>query len=297
MRICVIGAGALGTFYSAMMAAAGEDVTLVCRERDVGVLREGLSVTGALEAAARPAISAQPVPSDLVFVAVKSYDIASAASGIPARPGTLVVVIHNGLGGDEAAAGVLGPGHVAAGVSYAGVTFLGPGKVRVAGYTETVLGSTDPGARGQLGMALAALEQAGLKARVADDIRTAQWEKLFANVGINAITAITGLANGELLEVPELKGLVAAAVIEAAQVAAAAGIPASFDPVERTYRVIRDTRDNRSSMLQDVSRGKRTEIDALNGKVCEIGRRHGVATPVNDTLTALVRAIERRGGR
>ena len=295
MKISVIGAGALGTFYGGTMSAAGEDVTIVCREKDVPALRRGVTITGALQASARPAVSSTPVPSDVVFVTVKSYDVVAAVDGLPLNPGTIVVLIHNGLCADEAAAAVLGPCRVATGLSYSGVTLLEPGKVRVAGYTETVLGSTDRGASDRLDLPLLALTTAGLKARITDDIRTAQWEKLFANVGINAITAITGLPNGALLEVPALKALVESAVSEAAAVAVAAGVRASVDPVAQTYRVIRDTAGNRSSMLQDVARGRRTEIDALNGKISELGREYGVLTPVNDTLTALVKGIEKRG--
>lgn len=294
MKISVIGAGALGTFYAAMLAASGQDVTLVCRPRDREVLEKGIAVTGTVQAMARPHVSDRPVPSDLVFITVKSYDVASAVEGLTFNPGTLVIVISNGLGSDEAAAARIGSCRVAAGVSYCGVAFLEPGKVKVAGYTETVLGSTDPGAKDRLDMALIALEKAGLKARIADDIRAAQWEKLFANVGINAITAITGLNNGMLLEVPELKALVNAAVSEASDVARAAGIRVKVNPVELTYKVIGDTAGNRSSMLQDVAQSKRTEIDVLNGKVAELGRACGIPTPVNDTLTALIKGIEHR---
>jgi 2-dehydropantoate 2-reductase len=296
MKISVIGAGALGTFYAAVMAASGQDVTLVCRERDVPVLQRGITVTGALEVTARPTISSQPVLSDVVFVAVKSYDVAAAVKGIPVHAGTLIVIIHNGLGADEAASVVLGPCRVATGISYSGVTFVEPGKVRLAGYTETVLGSTDSSARDRLDVPLYALTRSGLKARIAGDVRAEQWKKMFANVGINAVTAITRLPNGGLLEVPELKALAAAAVTEAATVAGRAGIKPDVDPVALTFQVIRATAGNQSSMLQDVARGKRTEIDALNGYVCELGRKCGVPTPVNDTLTALVKGLEQRGG-
>jgi 2-dehydropantoate 2-reductase len=230
-------------------------------------------------------------------VTVKSYDVPGAVKNIPASPGTIVVIVHNGLGADEAAASVLGSCRVATGISYSGVTFLESGKVRLAGYTETLLGAMDKGARDRLDLPLYALTRAGLNARIVEDIRAAQWGKMYANVGINAATAITGLPNGALLEVPELKDVVTAAVTEAAAVAARVGISVDVDPVTSTFQVIRDTAGNRSSMLQDVSRGRRTEIDALNGQICRLGSERGVPTPVNDTLTALVKGIELRGGR
>ena len=296
MRISVIGAGALGTFYSAMLAGSGQDVTLICRERDVETLKKGISVSGAVQKTAHPRISAVTPSSDIIFITVKSYDVLTVVKNITPEPDTLVVIIHNGLGIDEEAAAILGKGHVGVGVSYSGATFLEPGKVRLAGYSETVLGSAEPAVRDKLPLVRNVLETAGLKARIADDIRAAQWEKLYANIAINPITALTGLTNGMLLEVPELKALVSEVVAEAAQVSKALGIKTDVDPAENAFRVIRDTYHNRSSMLQDVARCRRTEIDALNGKVCELGRKTGVPTPCNDTLTALIKGTEKRMG-
>lgn len=296
MKFAVIGAGALGTFYCCMIAASGEDATLVCRERDVEKLKQGIAVTGDVEKSARPHVTSRPPEADVVFVTVKAYDVASAVRDLPLKPNTLVIVIHNGLGSDEMAASILGKGHVGVGVSYSGVTFLEPGRVKLNGYTETVIGSIEPDVHQRMGEVLKVLEKAGLKARIAGDIRTAQWEKMYANVGINALTAIAGLNNGMLLEVPALKETVEAAVTEAGRVSRAMGIKTHVDPVQNTLKVIRDTANNRSSMLQDVSKGKRTEIDVLNGKVSELGRRVNVPTPVNDTITGIVKGIEKRLG-
>jgi 2-dehydropantoate 2-reductase len=297
MKVSVIGAGALGTFYGTMLSSSGLDVTLVCREKDVEALKRGVSVTGLRERAARPYIATSPPLSDLVFVTVKAYDVEAAVRGITVDPDTLVVIVHNGLGCDEAAASVLGKGHVAVGILYGGVTLLEPGRVRLAGYTETVLGSAEPEVRKKLSAARDALVRSGLEARIVGDIRAAQWEKLYANVAINPVTAITGLNNGMLLEVPELKALTKEIVAEAAAVSGALGIKTSVDPLENTFKVMRDTYNNRSSMLQDITKGKRTEIDALNGKVCELGRMVGIPTPYNDAIVSLIKGIEKRSMR
>jgi 2-dehydropantoate 2-reductase len=296
MKVAVIGAGALGTFYCTMIAASGQDTTLVCRERDVERLKNGIEVTGDVEKSARLHVASRPPEADVVFVAVKAYDVASAVRDLPLKSDTLVVIIHNGLGSDEVAASILGKGHVGVGVSYSGVTFLEPGRVKLNGYTETVLGSVEQDVRERMGEALDILKKAGLKARIANDIRAAQWEKMYANVGINALTAITGLNNGMLLEIPTLKETVTAAVTEAGRVSWTMGVHTHVDPVQNTFKVIRDTENNRSSMLQDVSKGKRTEIDVLNGKVSELGRKVNVPTPVNDTITGIVKGIEKRLG-
>jgi 2-dehydropantoate 2-reductase len=113
------------------------------------------------------------------------------------------------------------------------------------------------------------------------------------NVGINPLTALTGLRNGELLEHPEIKAVMKRAVEEAMTVALDLGVETGLDdPVERVYAVAEATAANRSSMLQDVERGRRTEIDALNGAIVELGRRVGVETPVNETLVAAVKGLE-----
>ena len=117
MNVSVIGAGALGTFYSAMLASSGQDVTLVCRERDVEMLKKGIHVSGTLDRVAYPAVSTTVPPSGMVLVTVKSYDVASAVKGIRLKPGADAAIIHNGLGPDEEAAAILGKGHVAVGVS------------------------------------------------------------------------------------------------------------------------------------------------------------------------------------
>jgi murein DD-endopeptidase MepM/ murein hydrolase activator NlpD len=108
--------------------------------------------------------------------------------------------------------------------------------------------------------------------------------------------AVTGLIRLAALGGNSTAALAASAVSEAAAVAIAAEVKTDVDPVNQTFAVARATAGNRSSMLQDVTRGRRTEIDALNGKVCELGRRYGIATPVNDTITALVKGIEKRDG-
>ncbi len=296
-KMTIIGAGALGTFHAAWLSAAGLDVTLVCRKRDAERLEQGVRVTGLRELSARPRIAITPPTSGIALVTVKTYDIADAVRMIPPAPDTLAVIIHNGLGGDETAAAILGPGHAAAGISYSGATLLEPGAVRLAGLGELVLGSVEPDVPARLGSVAETLARTGLTVRVAGDIRREQWEKLYANIGINAITAITGLPNGELANDPGLRELSAETVREAVRVSDALGISPRLDPVEHAFAVIDATAGNRSSMLQDILRGRRTEIDAINGAVGALGRRLGVPTPLNDALTALVRCLERRTTR
>jgi len=135
---------------------------------------------------------------------------------------------------------------------------------------------------------------AGLQTRVSGDVRSDIWGKVLVNLGINALTALTGLRNGQLLDVPELRRLMRLAVEEGMRVAEADGVDLGpLDHVAHVYEVAEATGVNRSSMLQDVDRGRRTEIDALNGAVVGLGEKLGVETPVNRAFTALVKGLER----
>ena len=131
--------------------------------------------------------------------------------------------------------------------------------------------------------------------RQTDNIMGAIWTKMLANVAINALTAITGLYNGELLELEETKAVMLKAVDEAVAVAKAMGIKLLVDdPHEFVLGIARATATNKSSMLQDVERGRRTEIDAINGMIVHYGRELGIPTPVNEVLVAAVKGIELR---
>jgi 2-dehydropantoate 2-reductase len=137
---------------------------------------------------------------------------------------------------------------------------------------------------------------AGIETRVVDDVRQVIWEKLLVNVGINAITALTHIRNGQLLDLAVTRELARSAIEEAAAVAKAQGIAVRSDIIEHVFRVARATSANRSSMGQDVDHQRPTEIGAINGVVVQEGVRRGCATPVNQALTALVETLQAHYG-
>jgi len=138
----------------------------------------------------------------------------------------------------------------------------------------------------------AALNAAGIDTTLAADIRRTVWDKLLVNVGINAITALTGIRNGQLLDLDVTGDLCRAAVQEAAAVARARGIDVRGDAAEHVLQVARATAANRSSMGQDVDRGRQTEIDVINGVIVREARKAGLEAPVNRTLTALIETLQ-----
>ena len=245
------------------------------------------------EARVRTALAdTSPEPADVVLVLVKSHQTATAAR-LAARalaPDGIVVTLQNGLGNRETLQLTVRREAVAVGVTTAGATLLGPG--RVSGHPgRTVLGE-DSGQRVAAFVEL--LKGAGLEADMCAHIQPFLWRKLVANCAINPLSALQGVPNGQLLEDANARERLERAAREAAAVARALGIELGEDGASIATEVARRTAGNRSSMLQDLERGGLTEIDAINGAVIREARRLGIPVPVNERLYADVR---RREGR
>jgi 2-dehydropantoate 2-reductase len=171
---------------------------------------------------------------------------------------------------------------------------LEAGKIRHAGCGATVIGKVTAESDADLVSLAGLLTEAGINTSVSSDVLGLLWDKLLVNIGINALTALSGLRNGQLLEFRETEEILEAAVREAFQVAQALGIALSHnDPVTQTKEVCRLTAANTSSMLQDVRHKRKTEIEMMNGAIVREGQRLGIATPVNNVLTNLLSVIEK----
>ncbi|HDM35767.1 MAG TPA: 2-dehydropantoate 2-reductase [Candidatus Syntrophoarchaeum butanivorans] len=294
MKIVVMGAGAIGSLFGGLLALRGEDVLLVGRRSHVDAINSrGLKISGMTDAIVHLRASTHPEEGDLILFTVKSYDTEKAASNLIINDDTIVLSLQNGLGNEEKIAEVVGREHVIGGVTSYGALFLEPGHVSHTGIGETVIGELDGSITDRVSRLSDLLNKAGIMTSVTDSIKRKIWEKLVVNVGINAITAITGVKNGKLLEIPQLRELMRYASLEAVEVGRKQGIDLGYDLIDRVEEVARRTAENRSSMLQDISRGKKTEIDAINGMIVRLGEEVGVDTPVNRILTLLVRGIEK----
>lgn len=304
MKIVVFGSGAMGSWLGALLAHAGHDVTLVARRDHAAVMgAQGLLVTGKTQLALRPKVVTRaadaPVP-ELLVLAVKAYDTDAALRDAAPLLGqrTDVLAFQNGLGNVERIGAAVDPRRVFAAVTTHGVTYVEPGHVEHAGVGYFRVGS--PSGEHARAKAIAdALRQTGLDVELTEGIAGEIWAKVVVNAAINPITAITGLRNGALLQVAPLRELMQRVVEEAVDVARAEGAPLpDEDLLARARRVAELTAANKSSMLQDVERGRRTEIDAICGEIVQRGARHGIDTPVNLALRALVKGVEestRRG--
>lgn len=287
MRIHVLGTGALACFFGAHLAREGEVTLIGTWTEGIRAIASGgivLETPGAEKTVAVKAVRlGTPLDAgDLVLVLVKAWQTDGVASAVPAltaRDGH-VLTLQNGLGNAEK----LGP-RALVGVTEQGATLVAPGRVRPSGYGPTYIAGPE---------SLAALfRSAGLDTRAVDPTRGASlaWGKLAVNAGINALTAILEVPNGQLLARPEALSLLERAANEVAEVARAKGIALPFpDAAAETRRVAQATASNLSSMLQDVLKGAPTEIDAINGAVVREGARLGVPTPANEALVSLLAA-------
>ncbi len=295
MKISVMGAGAIGSLFGAMLARSGYDVTLIGREAHINAIKSnGLRVSGLEEFNIKLKAKTRPVESDLFLLTVKSYDTEEAIKAIPLRKNTVILTLQNGIGNEDCIATIAGRERVISGKTANGSTLLDPGHIRFTGRGETVIGELDGIITPRVKEIAELFNSAGISTSISTDMKTKIWEKLIVNVGINAITAITGLRNGEILKLPELRELMKIAVEEAIEVARAKGITINEDMVMRTAAVAEATAMNQSSMLQDMNRGRKTEIDAINGAIVKFGEELNIPVPVNQALTAIVKGMEWR---
>lgn len=294
----------MGSLFGGLLAASGEDVTLVdvWREHIEAINSRGLGIEGIWgERIIRVKAVNDPQevdPVDLIIILVKSYDTVQATRDAlhMARGGTIFLSLQNGLGNIKRISAVAGRKRVIRGVTSHGSTLLGPGEIRHAGEGHTTIGELDGQETARVGRICETFNRAGIETYVSPNILGDLWSKVLVNVGINPFTALTGLRNGELMDHPPLMEAMRLAVEEVVEVTEAIGVEITLeDPVSRVYEVAKATASNRSSMLQDIEKGRKTEIDALNGAVVKIGESVGVETPVNRVLTAAVKGLEASG--
>jgi 2-dehydropantoate 2-reductase len=226
---------------------------------------------------------------------VKSYDTKEAAISTKPLVGedTRVLTLQNGIGNIEIIGEVVGNDRVIGGVTNQGATLLAEGHIRHAGKGETVIGRIDGKIPVEMRSIREIFNKAGLETRISRDIKGLLWSKLIINVGINALTAITRLNNGRLIEFEGTRKILREAVTEAIRIAKRKRIKLIYDdPLAKVEAVCEATATNVSSMLQDVLRKKRTEIDFINGVIVRQGQELGIPVPVNSILLDLVKTLE-----
>jgi 2-dehydropantoate 2-reductase len=295
VNVVVVGAGALGSLLGGLLARE-HDVTLVGRDPHVARVREaGLSVVGAVSASVAPraTVDATGLSADLALVTVKAHDTGAAADALATGDYGAVCPLGNGLTEGELAGRLDVP--VLSGVVTYGARLRDPGVVECTGVGRVVLGAREGGTDPRAERAGRAFRDAGVRTLVATDMPLRRWEKLAVNAGINATTALARVDNGAVVDADAPAGRVAReAARETAAVARAEGVSLTDErAADALATVAGDTAANRSSMLEDVEAGRRTEVDAINGAVVDRAATRGIAVPTNAALAGLLRAWER----
>jgi 2-dehydropantoate 2-reductase len=301
MRVCVVGCGAVGSLFAAHLAQL-EDVEVWAYDLDgahVDAMNaDGLRLTGVGQVLGRVRATTDPsqLPScDFGIVATKAMHTESAiAATARAFVDGAVASVQNGVGNEEALAHHVS--RVIRGTTFPAGKILSPGVVQWDVKGDTTLGPFDPSPASleEVERLADACTRGGMPTTAVADARPAQWRKVIFNAATNPVGALTGLTHGRVCERPLLRALVTELVDEGKAVADAQGIVLDADPEELIDHAARPdvAYDHKASMLQDVEARRATEIDYLNGGIARFGRELGVPTPMNEAVTALVKALE-----
>jgi 2-dehydropantoate 2-reductase len=314
MKIGIIGAGAIGGWIAARLALASNSVSVLSRGETLEALGNGLTIKerGVIERAEVRALAdaAAIGPQDVLVIAVKAPALAGVAGLVQPMigPETLIVPMLNGVPwwfvGGEPLSSVDPDGRIAASIPaaqligcvvHAACRRTAPNAIEVAHADKLILGEPQGGASDRVNELAGMFEQAGIRIELSDNVRRAIWYKLWGNMTMNPLSALTGATADKILTSEGLKPFILACMAEAAEVGAAIGCPISESGEDRMAVTAR-LGAFKTSMLQDVEAGRTIELEALVGAPREIGRRVGVPTPNIDTLYAITRLMaESRG--
>ena len=300
MRVCVAGAGVIGSLFAAHLARVAEVTALTRREEHAAALRErGLTVSGRADFTAGLAAATSPdaLPEpDLVIVACKSIDLEEMAARLEGHwPSATLMTVQNGIGADEIVARH-GAWPLLASVTFMSGTRHDDNHVEYVLDTATWIGPARGTTYEDAARVAALIVASGLKAEAFPDLRPSQWSKLIFNATVNTVAALTGLRHDRhfaALDRPDDLGhLVKGLMDEGKRVAEAAGVTLAEDPWEMNVLATRRGSAHYPSMLEDVDAHRRTEIDMITGALVREAHRLGVPVPLHETMERLIKAKE-----
>ncbi len=301
MNIVVLGSGAIGSLYGAFLSTIENNkVILVGRNPHIAAIRtNGLTIRGVmgehlfhLDAVDD---ASEVTEADLILLTTKTYDTISAITTAKhlVDTGAYVLIIQNGIGTEQLVADALSTTRVLRATTCMGAVRTAPGVVTATGCGLTELGSRFPENYGFVEMMTDMFRNCGFDVQSSPNIEGVVWTKTLVNCGINPVGALTRLTNGEVYRNHQLRRLVIRLIEEAMKVVNALGIELTTeDPVRYALGTAKATGNNINSMLQDILARKRTEIDAITGEIIRLGKELGIDTPSNETVYALIKAIE-----
>ena len=296
-----MGAGAIGSLFGGYLAKLGEDVTLIGRPLHVEAINEkGLKIDGVngehqINVKAVDDIKyLDPANLDLILVTVKAYDVENAVNDIKPliSPKTNVLFLQNGLGIIDLILKIINQDQIIRGTTTNGALFIQPGYIRHTGQGDTFIGKLNSEKNDILNKIKSIFDRSGLPTKITTSIKEILWRKLLINISINAFGALTGLPNGELKKFFE--DSMKQVIQEAIKIAKKMGIEIDINTaINQTFNVLEKTAKNRNSMLQDVERKKKTEIDFINGIIVKYGKIQGIPTPLNSLITSFIKGLEK----
>ena len=302
MKITIVGPGAMGCLFAALLtrAKADNDIWLLDKdpERVKRIKTKGVSIEGATSFKSCVNITADPNIigyCELVVICTKSYDTETALKSIKPlqKDDTNVLSLQNGIGNLQFITDMVGEERAVCGMTAHGATLIAEGKVKQIGKGETVIGKSTGKIFKDLRNISSIFNGAGILTKTSRDVNSVIWSKLIINAGINALAGICRLSNGALLNYEGTRELMRQAVIESTKVAKRHKVRLIFDdPLQKVESICKNTAANTCSMLQDIIRKKETEIDFINGAIVRYAKSSGVKVPVNEMLVQLVKAIE-----
>ncbi len=295
-----MGAGAIGSLFGGYLKKSGQDVILIGKEWNVKPIKEhGLELVPfnsedtlniKIEATTDPATCGF---QDLVILTVKAYDTKSAlidAEPIIKSGHTRILCLQNGYGTEIIASQLYGKSSTLRGVTSHGAVIT-PGHVIHTGLGDTFIGQLDPNTK--IDDIIEIFNQANIKTKFVENIQDIIWSKVLVNASINPFGALTKLRNGQLLENSDIVECMKQVIREGVNVLNSHGIKLNINnAIENAIRVAKMTALNKNSMLQDIEKGRRTEIDYINKAISELGKENGIKTPMNYLLTALIKGLE-----
>ena len=320
MRICVVGAGAIGGFMGAKLALAGSEVTLIARGPHLAAIRaHGLKLIMAdgteliaTNAQATDDISAAGT-HDVVILALKAHQIAAVAANLPTLfgPDTSVVTVQNGIpwwyfqkhGGefdghrlasldpDGTLERYIPPDRIIGSIAYPATDKPEPGVIQHVEGNRFPLAELDGSTTDRVTRLAAVFTEAGFKSKVTTDIRSQIWLKAWGNLSFNPISALTGATLVKICQFPETRALATAMMHEAQEIAEKLGVTFRHT-IEQRVAGAEKVGEHKTSMLQDVEAGRSLELDALVGVVAELGRLTSIPTPSIDAVYACVKLME-----
>ena len=298
MKIVVVGAGGVGGYFGARLAAAGADVHFLARGAHLAAMRSrGLRIESPKGDLHLPQVAAtdDPAdigPSDVVLFTVKLYDVDAALGLLPPLlgPDAVVIPLHNGVEAVSRLSGAVGAAHTAGGTTYITAVIAEPGVIRHTVMDSLFFGEIDGRRSTRLERLLDACQHAGFRATLSDDINVDIWTKFVRLSVFSGMTAVTRSAIGPIVSDPDLFALLTDALHEAYAVARANRIavpPALIQDVDRAYTMM--SPDAKSSMLHDLERGRRLELPWLSGAVVRLGQELGVPTPTHRFIATVLK--------